>query len=168
MSSVLHFRRQFIRPPDVDDVAGFRVRNIVVPDDVVGWLALRDRAMADQMPRIRTWSRADFLSEMLGKSWWSAQRSWVAVAVGDAEVIGSVTLALREGTASTVPVVHWLLVDPALRRRGVGRLLMSHLELAAWNDGWREIELETHAGWSDAVAFYHSRGYAPVRGRSPR
>ena len=32
----------------------------------------------------------------------------------------------------------------------------------------RRVELETHAGWSDALAFYHSTGYAPVRERSPR
>jgi GNAT superfamily N-acetyltransferase len=75
---------------------------------------------------------------------------------------------MREGAVCTIPVVHWLLVDPAWRRRGVGRLLMLHLELAAWHDGYREIELETHAGWGAAVAFYQSMGYAPVRDRSPR
>ena len=48
------------------------------------------------------------------------------------------------------------------------RLLMSHLERAAWDAGWREVQLETHAGWSAAVAFYQSIGYAPVRDRSPR
>jgi hypothetical protein len=41
------------------------------------------------------------------------------------------------------------------------------LERAAWDAGWREVQLETHAGWSEAVAFYHSIGYAPVRDRSP-
>ena len=58
-------------------------------------------------------------------------------------------------------MVHWLLVDPRWRRRGIGRLLMSHLELAAWDDGWREMQLETHAGWAAAVAFYQSMGYEP-------
>jgi len=95
---------------------------------------------------------------------------WLAVdeRIGIAAVVGAVTLAIREGAARSVPVVHWLLVDPAWRRRGIGRLLMSHLERAAWDAGWREIELETHAGWIEAVAFYQSIGYAPVRERSPR
>jgi GNAT superfamily N-acetyltransferase len=179
MCSVLHFRRQVLRPPDVGDVAGFSVRNIMLPGDVAAWLELRDRAMAEQIPRVRSWSKSDFQTEMLSKSWWSATRSWVAVdpvtrrsqtmgANNGEGVVGAVTLALREGVDSTIPVVHWLLVDPAWRRRGVGRLLMTHLELAAWNDGWREIELETHAGWASAVAFYQSIGYAPVRDRSPR
>ena len=60
--------------------------------------------------------------------------------------LGGVTLAIREGRAGTVPVVHWLVVHPAWRRRGIGRLLMSHLERAAWDDGWREVEVEAPAG----------------------
>jgi GNAT superfamily N-acetyltransferase len=168
MPAVLHFRRQLFRPPDAVDVPGFSVRNIAIPADVAGWLVLRDRAMVDQSPRIRTWSAADFFSEMQSKSWWHTDRMWLAFAAELAAPVGAVTLALREGADSTIPVVHWLLVDPAWRRRGVGRMLMAHLELAAWNDGWREIELETHAGWASAVAFYQSIGYAPLRDRSPR
>jgi GNAT superfamily N-acetyltransferase len=168
MTAVLHFRRQLFRPPDAADVPGFSVRNISIPDDIAAWLALRNRAMVDQIPRARPWSEADFCSEMQSKTWWRADRTWLATAVETALLVGAVTLALREGSVSTIPVVHWLFVDPAWRRRGIGRLLISHLELAAWNDGWREIELETHAGWTPAVAFYQSIGYAPVRERSPR
>jgi GNAT superfamily N-acetyltransferase len=108
---------------------------------------------------------------MVDKPWWRAERSWVAVAdtpSATQSVVGAVTLALREGAAQEMPVVHWLLVDPEWRRRGVGRLLLSYLEIAAWDDGWREVQLETHSGWVDAVAFYQSIGYAPVRERSPR
>jgi GNAT superfamily N-acetyltransferase len=168
MPAVLHFRRQLLRPPDAVDVPGFSVRNIATADDIAAWLALRDRAMADQSPPIRTWSELDFFSEMQSKSWWRPERMWLAIHEETGLPIGAVTLALREGAVATVPVVHWLLVDPAWRRRGVGRLLMWHFELAAWSDGWREIELETHAGWAAAVAFYQSMGYAPVRDRSPR
>ena len=168
MPVVLHFRRQLFRPPDAADDTGFSVRSFATPDDIAGWLALRDRAMADQIPRVRPWLESDFFSEMQSKPWWRSERMWLAFALETAAPIGAVTLALREGAAATIPVVHWLLVDPAWRHRGVGRLLMSHLEQAAWNDGWREIELETHAGWAAAVDFYHSIGYAPVRDRSPR
>lgn len=168
MTSVLHFRRQLLGPPDAASAPGISVRNIVIPDDVADWLALRDRAMAGQIPPVRTWSDADFFAEMQSKPWWRPERTWLALASEAAVPIGAVTLARREGAASIVPVVHWLLVDPEWRRRGIGRLLISRLEVAAWNDGWREIELETHAGWSAAVAFYQSIGYAPVRDRSPR
>jgi GNAT superfamily N-acetyltransferase len=123
--------------------------------------------MACHMPCVRPWSKDDFYCEMQSKNWWRPERTWLAVG-GQSQLVGSVTLALREGTSKTVPVVHWLLVDPAWRRRGIGRLLMSRLECAAWDAGWREIEIETHAGWMAAVAFYQSIGYAPVRERSPR
>jgi GNAT superfamily N-acetyltransferase len=99
-----------------------------------------------------------------------AECTWIACEVDqdNNDAIGAVTLALRKGAIGTVPVIHWLLVDPAWRRRGIGRMLVSHLERAAWDAGWREVQLETHAGWSAAVAFYESMGYAPLRERSPR
>ena len=193
MTSVLHFRRQLDRPPAAVDVPDICVRNMKVPEDVASWLDLRDRAMADQSPRARSWNEHDFRSEMQAKSWWRCDHTWLAlagelrspdaavvpqnpatrrspanVATNVPRLIGSITLAMREGPARTAPVVHWLLVDPAFRRRGIARLLMQHLEQTAWNEGWREIELETHAGWTAAVAFYQSIGYEPVRDRSPR
>src|SRR3954468_1827259 len=112
MPSVLHFRRQLLRPPDAVDVPGLSVRNIVSPYDIAGWLALRDGAMADEIPRVRPWSESDFFSEMQSKSWWRTERMWLAFGLDAASPIGGVTLALREGVAATIPVVQWLLVDP--------------------------------------------------------
>jgi GNAT superfamily N-acetyltransferase len=168
MSTVLHFRRQLVGPPVALDVPGVAVRNIVIPDDVSGWLALRDRAMAGQKPLVRPWTESLFHSEMLAKSWWRQDRTWLAICNRDQSLAGAVTLAMREGATRSVPVVHWLLVDPAWQRRGVGRLLMAQLERSAWDAGQRQIELETHSGWAAAVAFYQSIGYAPVPERSPR
>jgi GNAT superfamily N-acetyltransferase len=169
MQSIIHFRKQLSGPPVALEVPDVGVRHIVLPDDVASWLALRDRAMAGQAPPVRPWSERDFHTEMVAKNWWRPDLSWVACQTDETQtLIGSVTLAIREGTAGGVPVIHWLLVDPAWRRRGIGQLLVSHLERAAWNAGWREVQLETHAGWADAAAFYQSIGYAPVRERSPR
>jgi len=167
MSSVIHFRKQLVAPPVAVIAPGFAVRHIVVPDDVASWLALRGRAMVDEIPRIRSWSERDFRVEMTSKSWWTPGCTWMATA-DDKSVVGAVTLAMRAGETGTIPVVHWLLVDPAFRRLGVGRLLMSYLERAAWDAGWREVQLETHSGWTSAVAFYHSIGYAPLGDRSLR
>jgi GNAT superfamily N-acetyltransferase len=141
-----------------------------LPDDIEGWLELRKHATAGLTPPVREWTRAEFMAQMVDRPWWRDEHSWLAVdaASGKGAVIGAVTLALRTGAAASVPIVHWLLVDPAWRRRRVGRMLVSRLECAACEAGWREIELETHAGWSDAVEFYQSMGYAPVRERSPR
>ena len=185
--SILHFRKQFAAPPVAIEVPGIYVRTFVAPDDIEPWLALRSRATADLSPSVRPWSTGDFRHEMLDKSWWRSDHAWLAIAgdrvqsqasgersspaiaqVDAQHIVGAVTLALREGTEATVPVVHWLLVDPAWQRRGIARMLMSHLETAAWDAGYREIQLETHANWNAAVAFYQSIGYAPLRERSPR
>jgi GNAT superfamily N-acetyltransferase len=123
--------------------------------------------MAIETPGARPWSPADFRAEMIEKPWWREDRSWVAT-TDSADVVGAVTLAIRSGKSISIPVVHWLLVDPSFRRRGIAKLLMSNLEQAAWDDGWREVQLETHAGWQAAVAFYQSIGYAALRERSPR
>jgi GNAT superfamily N-acetyltransferase len=189
MPSVLHLRKELTDPPVAVGLEGVNVRTLQVPDDVPAWLALRDRATADLLPRPRFWNEHDFRNEMLSKSWWRSDRTWFAIAgelrlageegpatrrspaIASTEankIIGTVTLALREGAAGSVPIIHWLLVEAAWRRRGIGRLLVSQLERAAWDEGFREVQLETHAGWLEAVAFYHSIGYAPVRERSPR
>jgi GNAT superfamily N-acetyltransferase len=138
-----------------------------VPNDISAWLALRERAMEGQTPSVRSWTHGDFLVEMAQKSWWRDDWTWLAINK-ELTLVGAVTLAVRQGRSEHVPIVHWLLVDSACRRRGIGRLLIAHLEQAAWHAGWREIQLETHARWSEAVAFYQSLGYAPIRERSPR
>jgi len=141
-----------------------------LPADVAKWLVLRDSAMAGTVPSARAWNHEDFHAEMTSKSWWRDDWSWVAISTeGSAtNIIGAVTLALRESANASIPVVHWLLVDPLFRRRGIARLLMSNLESAARGAGYGEVQLETHAGWQAAVAFYQSIGYAALRDRSPR
>src|SRR3972149_4869160 len=169
MTAVCHFRKVLGCRPDVPSMAGVAVRPMAVPEDIARWLALRERAIAGLGPAPPPGVHADYEAEMFDTPWWQAERNWLAMAdVAQDRLIGAVTLAVRAGATGSTAVVHWLLVDPAWRRRGVGRLLMSHLERAAWDAGWREVELETHAGWTAAVAFYQSMGYAPVRALSPR
>jgi GNAT superfamily N-acetyltransferase len=161
--SVLHLRKELEERPVTVEVADVAIRSFDLAKDVAAWLTLRDRAVAWLKPTARTWTAKDFRAEMSGKAWWREDWTWLAVA-GDtgATVVGAVTLAVREGATGSVPVVHWLLVDPRWRRRGIARLLMSRLEEAAWKAGWRELQLETHVNWSEAVAFYQSIGFEPV------
>jgi GNAT superfamily N-acetyltransferase len=159
----MHFRKSLDGPPAELDVAGVAVRAMRLPEDLAAWLQLRRRAVAWLAPAVREWTADDFAAEMSGKRWWRHAWTWLAVAEDEPQqIIGSVTLAIREGSAGAVPVVHWLLVDPRWRRRGVARKLMAHLERSAWDEGWREVQLETHAGWKAAVAFYQSIGFEPV------
>jgi len=170
MAPILHLRRELLNPPVERVPAGIEIRTFVVPDDVEGWLQLRHRATAGLTPPVREWTRDDFEAQLLCKPWWRDDWTWLSIDPSRAgsAVIGAVKLAMRSSAAADVPIVHWLLVDPACRRRGIGRMLTSQLECAAWKAGWRQIELETHSGWKEAAAFYQSMGYAPVPGRSPR
>ncbi|HEY4235385.1 MAG TPA: GNAT family N-acetyltransferase [Lacipirellulaceae bacterium] len=159
--TVLHFRKALDSREKAGDIAGITVRTIELPGDVPAWLELRRRAVAWLKPAVRAWTVDDFLAEMSGKTWWREEWTWLAM--GQAEqILGSVTLAVREGAAGEVPVVHWLLVDPRWRRLGIGRVLLLRLEQAAWDAGWRELQLETHANWKEAVAFYQSMGFEPA------
>jgi GNAT superfamily N-acetyltransferase len=153
---VLHLSRRLLCPPMVRSIPGVVVRSFAGGDDIDAWLDLQGRSFSAQTPAVRTWTRADFEAEFLHKPWWSPDRMWFADAEG---VAGSVTLALRGREPNAQPVVHWLMVAPECRRRGLGRCLMATLEAACWHAGHREISLETHVGWRAADAFYHAVGY---------
>lgn len=56
---------------------------------------------------------------------------------------------------------------PAMRRNGVGRLLMTALESRARDHGYTEMFLDTATNQPEAVAFYQALGYFEV-GRETR
>lgn len=149
---VAHLSRQLSCPPTVPSIPGVAVRNFAGEQDIEGWLELRRRALSSQTPAVRTWTRADFEAEFLNKPWWSPRRMWFAEAE---EIVASVALALR----GRLPVIHWLMVAPEWRRRGVGRCLLATLEAACWRAGDRKISLETHLSWTAAGAFYREMAY---------
>ena len=100
------------------------------------------------------------------KNWGRTDRTWLAETASEneapARLVGAVTLAMRGTGEAAVPVVHWLIVLPGWRRRGVGRMLMAALEVECWDHGFRQVRLETHARWRRAVRFYERLGYRPL------
>jgi len=128
--------------------------------DVECWLDLRDLCFADEPVRVRKWTYDDVVTEFFHRWWWNPDRMWLARDEAQ-RLIGSVTLAMRGEPGSAKPVAHWLMVSPPWRRRGIGRLLMAHLEAAVWDTGYREISLETHGAWKAAGRFYETLGYRP-------
>jgi mycothiol synthase len=162
MAIVLQYVHELQARPDSMTVPGVDIRNYRGGDDIEPWLALRERAFARQSVGVRTWDRHDFQREFLDRWWWRPERMWFAEAAqpsGESLVVGTVTLAMRGPSEKAVPAVHWLAVHPAWRGRGVGRLLMSALESAAWDAGYRTVLLETHAAWTAAARFYEALGY---------
>ena len=139
--------------------------------DVSAWVELRERAVADLTPRPRSWLHADYAAEMFDRDRGAMRAELVGVSrtIRPPRIVGAVTLAIRSrpggpsagGRTGCSSIRDW-------RRRGVGNLLLAHLEQTALDAGYREVQLETHTGWAAAVAFYHSIGYAPVRDAAPR
>jgi len=167
MDTVLHLSKQIVERPRPGTILGVELRNFLGAEDITVWLELRHRAFARAMPGILSWDAADFAAEFLDKPWWSPDRIWFAVAhdaaTGGTIPVGTIALADRGTGAHTLPAVHWLAVLPRWRRRGVGRLLIEALEERCWEQGHREIFLETHEGWTAARQLYEDLGYRPVR-----
>src|SRR5690242_10582944 len=115
MADILHLRRQLDAPVPIEPPAGLRLRTYAGSHDVAAWLELRHRAFARARLGVRQWDESDFEREFLAKPWWRPEHVWFAEST--ARPVGTVTLALRgEGNAAR-PVVHWLAVLPAWRRR---------------------------------------------------
>jgi GNAT superfamily N-acetyltransferase len=170
MATVVQRKRVLAERPAAIELPGIRLRTFAGERDIQQWLVLRERSFARQKLGVRQWVEADFAREFLDKPWWRADWMWFAEVANaidaswsDLSCIGTVTMAIRESATNTTPVVHWLCVVPGWRRRGVGRLLISALERAAWDAGFREIALETHEAWREAAALYDALGYKVTR-----
>lgn len=164
MQNVLQLSKAIVSLPELAQIPGVRLRTYTGPDDIRLWLELRHRAFARLQVGVRQWTPADFESEFVTKWWWRPERMWFAEAVmpaTDKQMVGTITLAMRGEEPVAKPVIHWLAVLPAWRRRGIGRLLVSALETHAWEAGHRRIYLETHTAWTAAVELYDKLGYRP-------
>jgi GNAT superfamily N-acetyltransferase len=162
MTAVVQLVKDLSDEPRACELAGIRLRHFAGVQDIAPWLHVRHRAFGRLPVGVRAWSVEDFDQEFTAKPWWRPSRMWLAESTGAAalgELIGTATLALRGVGHHAKPVVHWLAVLPSWRRRGVATLLMDTLEAAAWQEGHREIWLETHVKWTAAAAFYTARGY---------
>lgn len=165
MIPVLQLTKKLTVCPHAREVDGIRLRHYAGPQDIETWLDLRRRAFAREKVGIGNWTVYDFHREFLTKPWWRPETMWLAEAqplLLPFTVVGTVTLARRGDEPDAKPVVHWLFVAPAHRRRGIGHLLLATLEAAVWDSGERQIWLETHAAWREALRLYESLGYEPA------
>ena len=88
--------------------------------------------------------------------------AWEAAATGDTVVPrGFVTLVAAAGQAGERHAIGWLVVDPAARRRGIGRALAAAALDAARRQGAAEVWVETAATWPEAAAFWRGLGFEP-------
>lgn len=164
MPTILHLEHKLIEPPQIVSVPSVTIRHLGSKDDPSRWLGLRANAFAAEQRPVGPWTEAHFQREFLSKPWWQPDRMLLAESKPSGELIGSVTLGEHGRAENSRPALHWLLVDPAWRRRGVARALVSRLERRCWELGRYEIVVETHSAWRSAAQFYRALGYlAPPR-----
>jgi GNAT superfamily N-acetyltransferase len=85
------------------------------------------------------------------------------VAEADGELVG-MAAGIREPDAARVTLVG-MWVDPARRRRAVGRELVEAVVAWARSRGVAEVALEVNEGLAPAVALYERCGFVPTGGR---
>lgn len=124
------------------------------------WLRLREACFPVQ--RGRPWSERDFRREFLDQPWWEPSRMWFSVVqdgAGEHRVAGTLTLALRSPDSARGAHLHWLLVDPQFRRRGLARALVERAADTAAAAGYTHLTAETLTSWTEAVACYDRLGF---------
>jgi ribosomal protein S18 acetylase RimI-like enzyme len=76
------------------------------------------------------------------------------------EIDGRVAASVMAGYEGHRGWINYLAVDPAARRRGLGRALMAEAERLLRAAGCPKINLQVRAGNAAAAAFYRSLGFA--------
>ncbi len=119
------------------------------------------------------WSEALVADELprADRTWWAAyavdageqREAGVAIERGDARLVGYAGGWVVDGGVQVLKVG----VDPAWRRRGVARALLSRVAADARDLGAQGCSLEVRAGNAEAQAFYRALGFSPV-GTRPR
>lgn len=166
MVKVLQLAKQLEKKPVVPKTQGLTLRPFTGPDDIELWLKTRLLTFADEFSPPKPWSKQDWEREFSRKPWWQPERMWfaqihppLARESEDGATVGTVCLGLRGKGINARPSIHWLMVVPEWRWHGVGRTLVTQAELFAWDEGQRELVLDTLSEWAAAAAFYQKLNY---------
>jgi ribosomal protein S18 acetylase RimI-like enzyme len=146
---------------------------------------IRPASLADHEALSRLWAQVDALHARVRPDYFrassgeprsrleleellAARDSVVLVGVMDEQVVGLVEVSLHDtprdprlAERRRAHVVD-LVVDQALRRRGIGSDLMGAAVSWARQRGATDVVLTVWAGNSEAEAFYRSLGYEPI------
>ena len=89
----------------------------------------------------------------------------IKVAEADGKVVGMCTAQILVSTAegSVVALIEDMVVAPAYRRAGIGRLLMADIESWARAQGATRLQLLADRTNFDALDFYDRLGWRPTR-----
>lgn len=161
---MLELCKQLDTQPVLPHSADIAIRTYAGEADLARWLDVRNAAFTELSPGGRPWTAAQFKREFLSRCWWRPDWLWFAEdqAALAGRCVGVVGLALRDNGQRQQAAVHWLAVRPEAAGRGIASALLSQLERAAWEAGFRELRAQTHVNWKAAMAFYASRGFVRI------
>ncbi len=118
--------------------------------------------------RLHDWrdNRADSFP---GRVWFRhfAGTSWLAEADIDSRPLG-LLLGFASADRPREAVIHLVMVDPAFRRKGIGRLLVTHFEEQLRETGAARATATCRPEDRIAVAFFGALGYTPAAGPGTR
>lgn len=83
------------------------------------------------------------------------ERVWIVESGG--AFAGSLALTDEDGVSA---MIRWVLLDPSLRGRGIGRRLVAEAVAEARELGYERVELETFSDLTTAAAIYRSHGFS--------
>lgn len=89
-----------------------------------------------------------------------AKKAHVVIAEEGDRLMGFVILHMEQAEEGCAGYIITLDVDPALRRRGVAKLLMQEIERQAQIEGCAALVLHVFTGNETAIRFYANAGFA--------
>ncbi|MHB8631609.1 MAG: GNAT family N-acetyltransferase [Candidatus Limnocylindria bacterium] len=129
------------------------------PDEAEAIAALLRDAYADHAAAGLNFSAATATAAQVRERIANGQ---VYVARQDGRVLGTYNLRTKNDPLGEAGYVNSLAIDPALRRTGLGRLLLEHAEAEALRRGLGRMRLDTALPLTDLVGWYERRGYRAV------
>ena len=89
--------------------------------------------------------------------------AWIAMrpesGAGPPRIAGLVSLVTCRQPTGPRHSIGWLLVHPADRRQGVGRMLVARACRRALETGAQTVWAESRGDWAEAITFWHAVGF---------
>lgn len=121
--------------------------------------------LPDLDAHLRDWQEGRPGRGGLGRTWFRhlGGTAWLADAAPDRRPLG-LLLGLRSADQPTVAVIHLVAVDPAFRRRGIGRDLVVRFTAQLAAAGATALEATCRPDDRIALAFFAALGFEPQAG----